>query len=124
MPRAALASRCMMPEPSPRGRGPYNMIIRSRVPVGGASKEGTDMDLSDGNAQGGGNGDEVCDIISDRCAPQTAESSGMRNHRSFATATDGHKSDFPVFSIWEDATDTMNDFLNQIVGLVARVLRR
>jgi len=24
---------------------------------------------------------------------------------SFATATDGYKSDFPVFSIWEDATD-------------------
>lgn len=38
---------------------------------------------------------------------------------SFATATDGHKSDFPAFSIGEDATDTMNDSLNQIVGLVA-----
>jgi hypothetical protein len=38
---------------------------------------------------------------------------------SFATAADGHKSDFPVFSIGEDATDRMNDSLSQIVGLVA-----
>ena len=38
---------------------------------------------------------------------------------SFATATDGHKSDFPVFSIGEGATDQMNDSLMQIVGLVA-----
>ena len=37
---------------------------------------------------------------------------------SFATATDGHKSDFPVFNIG-DATDQMNDSLQQIVGLVA-----
>ena len=28
---------------------------------------------------------------------------------SFATATYGHKSDFPVFSIWKDATDRMNN---------------
>ena len=51
--------------------------------------------------------------------PEAQKAAVCATIASFATATDGHKSDFPAFSIGEDATDTMNDSLNQIVGLVA-----
>ena len=51
--------------------------------------------------------------------PEAQKAEVCRSITSFATATDGHKSDFPVFSIGEGATDQMNDSLMQIVGLVA-----
>jgi hypothetical protein len=51
--------------------------------------------------------------------PETQKAAVCGIITSFATATDAHKSDFPVFSIGEDATDQMNDSLSQIVGLVA-----
>jgi hypothetical protein len=50
--------------------------------------------------------------------PEAQKAEVCRSITSFATATDGHKRDFPVFNIG-DATDQMNDSLKQIVGLVA-----
>jgi hypothetical protein len=52
--------------------------------------------------------------------PEVQRAAVCRTIASFATASDSHNADFPVFSIGEEATIQMNDSLKQIVGLVSQ----
>jgi hypothetical protein len=52
--------------------------------------------------------------------PEAQRAAVCRTIVSFATASDGHSADFPVFSTGEEATTQMNDSLNQIVGMVSQ----
>jgi hypothetical protein len=52
--------------------------------------------------------------------PEVQREAVCRTIASFATVSGTHKTDFPVFSIGEEATIQMNDCLKQMVDLVAR----
>jgi hypothetical protein len=52
--------------------------------------------------------------------PEVQRAAVCRTIASFATASDSHNADFPVFSIGEEATIQTNDSLKQIVGLVSQ----
>ena len=52
--------------------------------------------------------------------PEVQRAAVCRTIASFATASDSHNADFPVFSIGEEATTQMNDSLKQIVGMVSQ----
>jgi hypothetical protein len=52
--------------------------------------------------------------------PDEQRAAVCRTIALFATASDSHNADFPVFSIGEEATIQMNDSLKQIVELVSQ----
>jgi hypothetical protein len=52
--------------------------------------------------------------------PEAQRVAVCRAIAAFATASETHNTDFPVFSIGEEATIQMNDSLNQMVELVAQ----